>query len=510
MLKMSSTTLILFLVTLCIRIFNAFTIRTFFQPDEFYQALEPAHKLVFGYGYITWEWHERLRSALHPLLYSGGYMIVKKVLPDSMENLGVEIAPKLVSAAIAALGDTFTYRFAHSYTRDENVAKVAWVLSISSSWNWYVSTRSFSNNFELTLTTIGLSFWPWHRFKLMSVLILSFFGFFSCIVRPTNCILWSFLGGGLLIKNFSNSSRTFRLALSLMAVLALVTGLSASADYYFYGIWTFPAVNFVEFNVVKNLLIFYGSAPWHFFLFQGLPLMLMGFLPILVSSLWNNRTSVLAGLTVFVTTAFSAISHKEVRFLQPVYPVMLVLTAIQAYQWRHSRFIRAATGAILVLHICAAYFFTRVNEVGEIDVVQYLKDNQVVESVGFLTPCHSTPWHSMLHRPELASTSWFLTCEPPLHLERGNAQNVVDYRDELDQFFDDPVGFLDVKLGRPRERLEKWPSHVVIYEPMEQILESYVAGSEYHQCARFFNSYFHWDGRRLGDIIVYCREHTHL
>ncbi len=31
---------------------------TFFQPDEFYQALEPAHALVFGHGYLTWEWRD--------------------------------------------------------------------------------------------------------------------------------------------------------------------------------------------------------------------------------------------------------------------------------------------------------------------------------------------------------------------------------------------------------------------------------------------------------------------
>lgn len=32
--------------------------QTFFQPDEFYQALEPAHWLVFGYGHLTWEWRD--------------------------------------------------------------------------------------------------------------------------------------------------------------------------------------------------------------------------------------------------------------------------------------------------------------------------------------------------------------------------------------------------------------------------------------------------------------------
>lgn len=30
--------------------------KTFFQPDEFYQSLEPAHRMVWGTGHETWEW----------------------------------------------------------------------------------------------------------------------------------------------------------------------------------------------------------------------------------------------------------------------------------------------------------------------------------------------------------------------------------------------------------------------------------------------------------------------
>ena len=27
-----------------------------FFPDEIFQTLEPAHRLVYGYGVISWEW----------------------------------------------------------------------------------------------------------------------------------------------------------------------------------------------------------------------------------------------------------------------------------------------------------------------------------------------------------------------------------------------------------------------------------------------------------------------
>lgn len=59
-----------------LRIVNALLVDTFFQPDEFYQALEVAHRLVFGYGYLTWEWREAVRSALHPMLFALVYKVL--------------------------------------------------------------------------------------------------------------------------------------------------------------------------------------------------------------------------------------------------------------------------------------------------------------------------------------------------------------------------------------------------------------------------------------------------
>lgn len=37
---------------------------TYFQPDEFWQALEPAHVRVFGYGFLSWEWRALPGSTL--------------------------------------------------------------------------------------------------------------------------------------------------------------------------------------------------------------------------------------------------------------------------------------------------------------------------------------------------------------------------------------------------------------------------------------------------------------
>lgn len=59
-----SRTLVLFLL-LAFRLVNALSLRTFFQPDEFYQSLEPAWRLAFGPdsgSWITWVRMELFQS----------------------------------------------------------------------------------------------------------------------------------------------------------------------------------------------------------------------------------------------------------------------------------------------------------------------------------------------------------------------------------------------------------------------------------------------------------------
>lgn len=47
----------IFLILLILRFCNALCVRTFFQPDEFFQALEPAWNIAFGPesgAWLTW------------------------------------------------------------------------------------------------------------------------------------------------------------------------------------------------------------------------------------------------------------------------------------------------------------------------------------------------------------------------------------------------------------------------------------------------------------------------
>jgi phosphatidylinositol glycan class B len=492
----------LFLAVLVIRLFNAFTIRTFFQPDEYYQVLEPAHNFVYGYGYMTWEWKQRLRSSIGPMIYAIGYEI-SKLLGGNVHL--VLVIPKIISAIIASIGEVMFYKFVVIYTGDTQLALIALVLSILNPFNWYIYTRSFSNCLETMLTICAFRYWPWNHIVDGQFYTSLVFAYISCIVRPTNGLIWITLGINLLIHTKTSKIKLIVHCIVEFVVLLLING---GLDYWFYQQLTFPLYNFFEFNYIKNLSIFYGTAPWHFYLFQAVPLFLMTYLPFFLRSIYLNHTDILVYTCMFVIFGFSTVSHKEFRFIFPLMPIFLLFTAKPIQELYRKKSMKSILIAIVLINISIGYFFTRINEKGAIDVIEYLRDEPTVESFGFLTPCHSTPWQSYLHNPKFES-SWALTCEPPLHLSSGNLQSMKQYQDESDIFFSDEARFLNANFppfDSNKLTKYKWPTHLIIFQPLEDVMDEYLKTSPYRKCKRFFNSYLHWDSRRTGDIIVYCKQ----
>ncbi|KAL8643652.1 MAG: hypothetical protein Q9226_008214, partial [Calogaya cf. arnoldii] len=130
--EVTSQDVLLFLIAF--RILNALSIRTFFQPDEYFQSLEPAWEIAFGSNsgaWITWEWKNQLRSAIHPTLFAGVYWVsveLSKWLQLTPHNHAELLlaAPKVTQAVIAAFADYYTWRLGERmYGRGNNEAWAA-------------------------------------------------------------------------------------------------------------------------------------------------------------------------------------------------------------------------------------------------------------------------------------------------------------------------------------------------------------------------------------------------
>ena len=83
----------------------ALALPTVVHPDEVFQYLEPAHRLLFGTGVTTWEWREGVRGWLLPLVIAVPMAAGAAIAPSSgLYLLLPKLAMLLASLAIVVVG----------------------------------------------------------------------------------------------------------------------------------------------------------------------------------------------------------------------------------------------------------------------------------------------------------------------------------------------------------------------------------------------------------------------
>lgn len=598
------------------------------------------------------EWKEHLRSAIHPSIFAGCYLIadfLASILHLSAPYRAQLLlaAPKVLQAVIAAIGDYYTWRLAEvTYGIRSLAPAAALVVTVANPWQWFCSTRTFSNSLETTLTIVAFYNWPWHwsasltpkdadgvdaeglrqrkaitpshgsvdeTTRLRRAL---FFAALATILRPTNVLIWAVL----VVLTLVQSQRTppaanhhatdhtkqnqGRPSLSKAEILTfwresllcggLVLSLSAIVDRLFYQTWTFPAWNFLKVNVFQSIAGFYGNNNWHYYLSEGYPLLLTTALPFALTGMYRswfsdryrnmsqtsrNTLSSLTTISLFVPAVLSLISHKEVRFIYPLLPGLHVLAAhpiasffasafdtLAPYSQRSQLFKRFLLAFLLLLNLSISLYTATIHNSGLVNITHYLRSefetfylhptNTHNMTIGFLMPCHSTPWRSHLQYPPSLTApgidAWALTCEPPLNL---TPLEKSTYLDEADLFYLDPSSWLKRHMSRnppvthsfpaipnapstahhdplhhllagthkPRRVLplethaeeylwrdrggrRPWPEYLVFFEQLEPQMKRLVGGggSGYAECERVWNSRWHDDWRRRGAVVVWC------
>lgn len=269
--------------------------------------------------------------------------------------------------------------------------------------------------------------------------------------------------------------------------------LSALSDRLYFGQWTFPPYQFLQFNISADLAVFYGEMDWHYYLSQGITQLTMTFLPFALAGLYTSITSRAPGATALQTNTLktlsftvittivilSLVSHKEVRFILPLLPTLHVLAApsfaasFSAPPGRQpSQTKTAILAGLLTVNLVIATYLSLFHAAAPISVMHFLRhdferlhpdrlglhptqpitnhyhaldipgtpaheaDNTTASGelfALFLTPCHATPWRSHLVYPALRARA--LTCEPPLHTPPRSAERAA-YRDETKRFYE--------------------------------------------------------------------------
>ncbi|XP_015436872.1 PREDICTED: GPI mannosyltransferase 3-like [Dufourea novaeangliae] len=115
------------LLLLVWRLSSVFLVQTTHVPDKYWQSLEVAHHLAFGYGYLTWEWTANIRNYIYPFLISIIYRILALISLDYVTVLTT--VPRIFQALITAYGEFKFYQW----------TKNKWTLySLCINWYWYI------------------------------------------------------------------------------------------------------------------------------------------------------------------------------------------------------------------------------------------------------------------------------------------------------------------------------------------------------------------------------------
>ena len=157
-------------------------VRGYFTADEYWQSLEVAHRMVWGYGHLTWEWDSALRSVCHPALYAGLYKALDLLGLDS--GWAVAYSPRLLGAVMLWLSDLGLHRVALA-VGGPVLAKRTVILYVGSWFVLYSGSRSYSNCVEMVLNVAALYWWVKGHFLRWNLAVAV-----GCLMRPTAVLTW--------------------------------------------------------------------------------------------------------------------------------------------------------------------------------------------------------------------------------------------------------------------------------------------------------------------------------
>ncbi|MEW5742001.1 MAG: hypothetical protein AB1938_24010 [Myxococcota bacterium] len=343
-------------------------------PDEVYQSLEPAHRLVFGYGFVAWEFIEGARnwalpgfvafwmklSALFggdsPFVYLRVVRLVFALLSVGaawgVYRLAVVLGAKEVPAAAAAAlwaCCAVALLFAHrAMSENAAAATVVWglalVLERTATRRRLLLGASLLGVATLMRLQAGLfcagalgilaaravadSRW-WRRLRPTAAARLGRFGAWlfptlpAAEEKPAPLTPWRRVGEVLLV-------------LLLWAVVygALDAATWKDAPGAKWGGWFHSAVVYLRFNLIEGRAAGWGTSPWSYYirhLWEPMPVVTA---LLAVGGVLALRRAPGAVLLVLAFTGLHmAVGHKELRFILPVLPVACALVGL-ALSWR--------------------------------------------------------------------------------------------------------------------------------------------------------------------------------
>lgn len=329
-------------------------------PDELYQSLEQAHRVVFGYGVVPWEFREGTRSWLLPGALAG-IMAATSIVTSSVMAYLAGCAALLSAISVLPVWATFKSALSAFGMRAAIVA--AGVVTL-----WfelvYFAPKALNEAVAGNLLVVGALLADG---SVRAVRANENVRALTVIASAALLALASVLRIQLAIAGLAAFAYLFRYAPARLRWQMLIAG---AAVVLFAGLldwltWDYPFQSFVE-NIRVNILVgrskMYGIAPWYaYFAVYGRIWGIWSIFVLALAAIGTRTRPLLAICAVAVLIAHLPIAHKEYRFAYPAMALIIALAGFGAAQlvvWiehkRTPRIASLAAGGLLSLWLAAS------------------------------------------------------------------------------------------------------------------------------------------------------------
>jgi GPI mannosyltransferase 3 len=300
-----------------LRLNESLRISSLAHPDEVFQTLEPAHRLAFGYGIITWEWREGIRSWVFPVFIAG---VMKCTDWLGKGSTGYLISIRVLLSALSLT--TIWFGFVWAKRTSGNAAAV---ISAAACAIWYeligFAPRAMPEVVATDVLLVGLYLGVYpetssdRRRKFVAGLLCGLAMSLRIQLAPAAVFAGLYFSRDTWKKNLPAVLAGALIPISIFGITDAVTWQHPFQSMYLY-FWE---------NAINGKSLQYGSAPWYWYIGE----LADHFGPLLIFALVGVRRSPFLGwIALIVLVSHSLLAHKESRFLYPVLPIVVVLSSI--------------------------------------------------------------------------------------------------------------------------------------------------------------------------------------
>ena len=322
---------IIFVLSLFVRIYASMTSIAQIFPDEIFQTLEPAHKLIFGKGITFWEFKVGARSWFLPGIIAGIYKTLDFF--GVKDPLYINVGIKIFFSIFNSLAVSVVYLV---FRRREIPKKEAFLFTLPLAASYllsYVSVRTISESAALPFMVFAVYFAS--NYIETERKRELFFTFLSAgtayMIRFQTCIF----AFGIAIALFLTAKKRFQASLIFSFGFLGMMLLQGILDIFTWGTFCRSILTYLDYNIIRKVSDNLSVSPWYFFLkefaetFHPITYISAVLLMIFaVAKFRKNKSTFLFFFPfLFFFVIHSAIAHKQPRFVFACFFAILALSA---------------------------------------------------------------------------------------------------------------------------------------------------------------------------------------